>query len=258
MSSVFCRKVTPPPGDEILKVVVPPALQAAVFENLHGYSLSRHFSSQTTLQHEGQACESRIPQTSHQQAPVHNINTSMPFEKIAADLTELPVTQKGNRYVLVVMDYFTKYLNLYAVADQHVPTIAKCLFEDYVGRHGVQQGLHTDQGRQFDSDLVNELCSLLEIYKTRTSHYHAMSHGMVERANRSVKGQLAKYLYTKGGEWDNHLKLVEFAYNTRVHSSTKHTLFFLAHGREARLPADFLLGVPIAHSGSSGNRGTPK
>ncbi len=71
---------------------------------------------------------------------MQNIIASMPFEKIAAYLTELPVTQKGNRYVLAVMDYFTKYLNLYTVADQCATTIAKCFFEDYVGQHGVTKG----------------------------------------------------------------------------------------------------------------------
>ena len=220
-----------------------------------------HFSSQKTLQGaqircfwphmtrditqwclESTACEARRPQTPHQQAPMQNIVTSRPFEKIAADLTELPLTRRGNRYVLVVMDYFTKYLNLYALPDQRATTVAKCLFEDYISHHGVPQSLHTDQGRQFNSDLVKELCNRLGIHKTRTSPYHAMSDGMVERANGTIKDQLAKYLYTRGGEWDDHLRQVEFAYNTTVHSSTKRTPFFLAHGRVAHLPADLLLG----------------
>lgn len=140
------------------------------------------------------------------------------------------------------MDYFTKYLNLYALPDQRATTVAKCLFEDYISHHGVPQSLHTDQGRQFNSDLVKELCNRLGIHKTRTSPYHAMSDGMVERTNRTIKDQLAKYLYTRGGEWDDHLRQVEFAYNTTVHSSTKRTPFFLAHGRVAHLPADLLLG----------------
>lgn len=186
---------------------------------------------------------------------MQSIVTSQPFEKIAADLTELPLTRRGNRYVLVVMDYFTKYLNVYALPDQRATTAAKCLFEDYISHHGVPQSLHTDQGRQFDSDLVKDLCSRLGIHKTRTSPYHAMSDGMVEKANRTIKDQLANYLYTKGGEWDDHLRQVEFAYNTRVHSSTKHTPFFLAHGREARLPADLLLGD--APEVTNGTQGTP-
>lgn len=261
VDDLLCRKVRPPPGDTILQTVVPSSLQKEVFQTLHGHSLSGHFSAQNTLQSaqmrcfwphmsrdinqwclECTACEARRAPIPHQQAPMQNIVTSKPFEKIAADLTELPLTRRGNRYVLVVMDYFTKYLNLYALPDQRATTVAKCLFEDYISQHGVPHSLHTDQGRQFDSDLVKELCSQLGIYKTRTSPYHAMSDGMVERGNRTIKDQLAKYLYTRGGEWDEHLRQVELAYNTRIHSSTKHTPFFLTHGREARLPADLLLG----------------
>uniref|UniRef100_A0A8C2Z9W3 Integrase catalytic domain-containing protein n=1 Tax=Cyclopterus lumpus TaxID=8103 RepID=A0A8C2Z9W3_CYCLU len=157
----------------------------------------------------------------------------------------LPLTRCGHRYVLVVMDYFTKYLNLYALSDQRATTVAKCLFEDYISHHGVPQSLHTDQ----------ELCSRLGIHKTRTSPYHAMSDGMVEWANRAIKDQLAKYLYARGGEGVGHLRQVEFAFNTSVHSSTKHTPFSLAHGREARLPADVLLGDSPAVSNAT--RGTP-
>lgn len=68
---------------------------------------------------------------------MQNIVTDVPFEKIAGDLTELPITHKGNRYVLVVINYFTKYLHLYAVPDQCATTVAKCLFEHYVSQHGL-------------------------------------------------------------------------------------------------------------------------
>lgn len=82
-----------------------------------------------------------------------------------------------------------------------------------------------------------------------------MADGMVEQTNRTIKDQLAKYLYTRGGEWDDHLRQVEFAYNTTVHSSTKHTPFFLVHGRAVRLPADLLLGDPPGVS--TATPGTP-
>lgn len=54
------------------------------------------------------------------------------------------------------MDCFTKYLNLYALPDQRATTVAKGLFEAYISHHGVPQGLHTDQGRQFESDLIKD------------------------------------------------------------------------------------------------------
>lgn len=273
VDSILCRRVRPPPGDPVFQVVVPDQLQKEVFNLLHGHSLAGHFGSKRTIQNaisrcywphmsrmitewclQCNACEARRPPVPHQQAPMQNIVTSMPFEKIAADLTELPLSHRGNRYILVVMDYFTKYMNLYALPDQRATTVAKCLFEDYISRHGVPQSLRTDQGRQFDSDLVKELCAHLGVHKTRTSAYHPMSDGMVERANRSIKDQLAKLLYTKGGEWDDHLRHVEFAYNTSVHASTNHTPFFLTHGREARLPADVILGdLPLTTNATPGS-----
>lgn len=59
---------------------------------------------------------------------------------------------------------------------------------------------------------------------------------MVERLNRTLKDQLAKYLYQSGGEWDKYLSQVELAYNYSVHSSTGYSPFLLAHGRQPRLP----------------------
>lgn len=123
IDDLLCRRVRPLPGDLVLQTVVPSSLQKEVFQTLHGHSLSGHFSTQKTLQGaqvrrfwspmsfditdwclKCSACEARRPQTPHQQAPMQNKVTSRPFEKIAADLTELPLTRHGNRYVLVVMD----------------------------------------------------------------------------------------------------------------------------------------------------------
>ncbi len=153
------------------------------------------------------------------------------------------------------MDYFTRFVNLYPLKDQRATTVAQCIFEDYIKQHGVPEIIHTDQGRQFESDLMKHLCSQLGIEKTRTSPYHAQCDGMVERLNRTLKDQLAKYICESGGEWDKYLPQVELAYNSSVHSSTGFSPFFLAHGREPRLPAEILLNCNPAVT--SGTPGTP-
>ncbi|KAK7906739.1 hypothetical protein WMY93_015351 [Mugilogobius chulae] len=170
-----------------------------------------------------------------------------PFQRVAADILELPITSKGNRYVLVAEDYFTKFVNLYAIADQRACTVAECLFNDYVMEHGVMETLHTDMGRQFESEVVRQLCAMLGVKKTHTTPYNPKSDGMVERLNRTLIDQLAKTLLSCQGEWDSFLSQVAFAYNTSVHSSTGFTPYFLTHGREARVPVDVLLG-PVAQS----------
>ena len=143
----------------------------------------------------------------------------------------LPRTSSGYSYILVVVDHFSKFINLYAMKDQTATTVSKHLFEDYVREHGLPDVLHTDQGRQFESSLVRQLCKQFGIKKTRSSPYHPQGAGIVERTNRIVKDQLAKYLAERGGEWDQHLKQVELAYNSTVHSSTVYTPFFLLYGR---------------------------
>lgn len=74
---------------------------------------------------------------------------------------------------------------------------------------------------------------------------------MVEHFNRTLIDQQAKSLLKCGGEWDAYLKHVAFAYNTLVHASTCYTLYYLVHGREARVPVDVLVLSQVGHSSFS-------
>ena len=67
--------------------------------------------------------------------------STLPFQRVATDILELPMTSKGNRYVLVVEDYFTKFVNLYALPNQTAQSVAQCLFEDYVLVHGIPEAI---------------------------------------------------------------------------------------------------------------------
>ncbi|CAL9686082.1 unnamed protein product [Knipowitschia caucasica] len=113
--------------------------------------------------------------------------------------------------------------------------------------------LHTDQGRQFEAEVIQTLCKLLCIKKTHTTAYNPKSDGMVERHNRTLIDQLAKMLLSQGGEWDGFTKQVAFAYNTSPHASTKFSPFYLMHGREARVPADVLISNPVFNSVGAGS-----
>ncbi|KAI4905266.1 hypothetical protein NFI96_004845 [Prochilodus magdalenae] len=77
---------------------------------------------------------------------------------------------------------------------QRSTTVAKCLFENYIREHGIPEILHTDQGRQFESDLISHLCKLLGVKKNCTNSYHPQCDGMVERFNRTLIDQVAKSL----------------------------------------------------------------
>ena len=109
------------------------------------------------------------------------VQSSFPMERIATDiLGELPETEDGNRYILVVSDYFSKWTESFAMSNMEAETVAKIIVEQVIARFGVPSYIHSDQGRQFESSLFSEMCKMLNIKKTRTTAYHPQSDGMVE------------------------------------------------------------------------------
>ena len=129
-------------------------------------------------------------QRSH--APLQQYLVGAPMERVGVDvLGPFPVTDSGNRYVLVAMDYFTKWPEAYAVPDQSAATTAERLVEEMFARFGVPAELHSDQGRNFESQVFGEVCRRLGVHKTRTTPLHPQSDGLVERFNRTLATQLA-------------------------------------------------------------------
>ena len=105
-------------------------------------------------------------------------------------------------------------------------TIAQILMNEFITRYGVPEILHTDQGRNFESSLIKELCHTLGINKTRTSPYHPQSDGMVERFNRTLLNMLTITTDENVQNWDTLLPGLMMAYRSSVHETTKFTHHF--------------------------------
>ena len=104
------------------------------------------------------------------------ICSKAPMERIAIDiLGPLPKTVSGNEYIMVISDYFTKWIECYALPDQQAYTVADTLVTKFFTRFGVPYFLHTDQGKNFESQLFQHVCDLLGIQKTRTFRYRPQS-----------------------------------------------------------------------------------
>jgi transposase InsO family protein len=160
---------------------------------------------------------------------------------VAVDiLGPLPKTKDGNAYVLVASDYFTRWVEAYAIPNQEAVTVAQKLVDELFCRFSTPEQLHSDQGRQFESDLIAEVCRILKIHKTRTTPYHPQGDGLVERFNRTLLDMLATMTKEQPGDWDGHIRRVCLAYNSSIQATTGYTPFFLMFGREARLPLDLM------------------
>ena len=142
----------------------------------------------------------------------------------------LPTTSRGNQFICVVMDYFTKWPEAYALPNHEAETVADVLVSQFFTRFGVPDELHSDQGREFESRVFQESCELLGLRKTRTTPHRPQSDGMVERFNRTLANELAKYC----GEGQQDLKLpaLLMVYWSAVHEVTDYTPARLMLGRE--------------------------
>ena len=174
------------------------------------------------------------------------------MERIAIDVMgPLPNSDRGNKYILVVSDYFTKWTESFAMPNQEAETVADIVVREFVSRFGVPRQLHTDQGRNFESRLFQEMCRILEIDKTRTTPLRPQSDGMVERFNRTLEAMLSKFVSENQKDRDQFLPLLMMAYRSSVHESTGFTTNEMMFGREVLLPLDFVLGQAESSWGSS-------
>ena len=98
--------------------------------------------------------------------------------------------------------------------------------------------IHSDQGRNFESQLFQETCMLLRINKTRSTAYHPKGNGQIENLNRTMKSMLTARAEEQPGHWDEQLDFCMMAYWSSLHSSTGHAPFELVFGHEMRLPLD--------------------
>lgn len=166
-------------------------------------------------------CMKRKGPIPNKKAPMQLHQSGYPMERLAIDiLGELPLTENGNRYIVVIADYFTKWTECFPMPNMEARTVAKILVEQVISRFGTPTKIHSDQGRQFERRLFREMCELLEIDKTRTSTYHPQSDGMVERFNRTLASMIGVFVSEHQRDWDEYIPYVMMAYRSSEHETT--------------------------------------
>ncbi|XP_064472893.1 uncharacterized protein LOC135387724 [Ornithodoros turicata] len=130
--------------------------------------------------------------------------------------------------------------------------VAETLVNEWVSRFGAPLQLHSDQGRNFESQVFQGMSRCLGITKTRTTPLHPQSDGMVERFNRTILQHLSLFVADNHRNWDDLIPLFLLSYRTAVHEATQETPAMLLTGRELRLPSDLVFGpTPDSEAASS-------
>ena len=116
-------------------------------------------------------CQQVKPGDKRGRYPLASERCGFPMDRLSLDISgPWPVTEGGNRYILAITDYFSKWLELCALPDKTAQSVA-CALHKFVARHGIMNRLHSDRGREFTAAVFQHLCILMGVKQTHTSGY---------------------------------------------------------------------------------------
>lgn len=159
-----------------------------------------------------------------------------PFQKVAIDLAgPLPETALGNKYLIVMADYLSKWVEAVPVKDDRATTVASIFLTELVSRYGSPLEVVSDNGKSFLT-VFEQAVGQWGIKSLKIAPYNPKANGLVERAIQTVKGALSRSTGHAPHLWDQHLGMVLLAYRNGKQGSTKYSPYYLVFGREAVLP----------------------
>ncbi|XP_024658169.2 retrovirus-related Pol polyprotein from transposon opus [Maylandia zebra] len=182
-------------------------------------------------------------------APLVNIKTSRPLELVCMDYLSLEPDSRGTKNILVITDHFTKFAVAVPTPDQKEKTVAKALWDKFIIHYGIPERLHSDQGRNFESAVIKNLCQMLGIKKSRTTPYHPRGNP-VERFNRTLLGMLGTLQEDDKLKWRDHVQPLAHAYNCTKNDTTGYSPYQLMFGRQPNLPIDVAFGLNVSRQDS--------
>ena len=174
-------------------------------------------------------------------APLKPINWAQyhPRQAIALDLATMAPSSEGYRYIMLIVDGMSKFVELCPLRNINAKSVTKNVKREWIGRHGAPEALLTDQGQQVDGEEINQMCEEYGIKKKRSSPYHPEGDGISERPIGVMKGLFRGQLIERKlpqRQWPELVPDVQLAMNTKKHASTKLSPYELMYGTEYKSP----------------------
>ena len=162
-----------------------------------------------------------------------NTISNVPWEIISVDLIGLLLESKGKNAIMIVVDCFSKMIQLFPVSTKITfQGIAKIFRDEIFKLHRIPQKVILDQGPQFISSFIKEFYVQLQIEGNPSTAYHPETDGQTERINAWIEQYLCIYIHHCQTDWVDWLSIMEFVHNQMLTSVTKFSLFLLNYGQQ--------------------------
>ena len=254
-------------GENTNLLMVPQSMRSEILEGCHDCPTSGHLGQHKTLSrvkksflwHEMRQdvieyvrtcpkCNKNKKPSIKPKAGLGCFRAGAPMERVHMDmLGPFPPSEQGNKYILVMVDQFTKWVEIHALPDVTAISTAKCAVDQFFSRFGAPLQIHTDQGGNFDGNVMKALCHLYRVAKTRTTPYRPSSNGQVERYNRLLLQLIRCYRHSKQKTWDQDLQILAGAIRSMEHRSTGYSANMMMLGKEVFQPIDILMRTAGEH-----------
>ena len=246
----------------IKQLVIPTSLRAEILYCFHDCPFAGHFGTKRTYEKlyeryfwngmwrdtedwvkSCHTCQMkkhpRHGEAGHPVSETHIILSNEPMCDISVDLVgPLPETEKGNKYICVFIDRYSRYPECFAIPDKEAKTIANLFVKEIVCRYGCPKTILSDRGREFLNMIADEVYKMCNVRKLNTSGYRPQTNGLNERSHPTLMNSLSAYVNAKNKDWDEFLPYACFAFRTSRNEFTKETPFYLLFGRTAKFPVD--------------------
>ncbi|KAG7588764.1 Integrase catalytic core [Arabidopsis suecica] len=188
-------------------------------------------------------CQMHAPLIHQPSEILSSISAPYPFMRWSMDIVgPMHRSTRGVQYLLVLTDYFSKWIEAEAYISIHDSVVKTFLWKHIICRYGVPYEIVTDNGPQFISNDFEDFCSAWGIKLSYSTPRYPQGNGQAEASNKTILSNLKKRLNARKGGWYDELQPVLWAYRTTPRRATGETPFSLVYGMKAVVPAE--LNVP--------------
>ncbi|KAL0246349.1 hypothetical protein GEMRC1_007561 [Eukaryota sp. GEM-RC1] len=243
------------------KILIPLSLRKSTLLNIYGLVQSGHPSLSTSIKTLNDSdywwpnmkddltnhikncpsCQKTSPIKRDQIPHSGSLWADKPFSKINVDtIGPLSPDADGNRFILVFVDFFTRFTILVPIIDLNAKEAAYALVFNVCGIFGIPYSIHSDNGPEFANATFNAVCQLLAIENSTSIPHFSQSNGLVERRHRDVLRNLQRFLIDFGAfdNWAEYIPFVQLQLNATKNRYTEHTPYELMFGSSFGPKAD--------------------